>query len=464
MGFVRSDTDLYRCVEEAYATSYTLSAAEEKVRQESKLSRIQAPDTVDNSCSSDQTAVEKKQAKKARKQQYLEKLKSATHQSTLTDAIPTSTHNEHIHHSEQKETHPLIPQLSGPARQALLQSSSLANCRLPPNIPYPTEVQEFLQQPFALLALHTCGDLGATVLRLFVHSFKQQPAQHQGDHPIASNLSPQEISTNFRADAVVLVSCCYHLLSESDEPNVARMNCSHTSDSKHSTSTLTNPDENNHSTLRQHALLSSDAGLNAYNCTAAGEYGFPLSQYLQKRAFLLGYRARGNTWRPTDDENTRQEEMTRIKHNRFRAVLETLLYKYQQQQRQSDQSSHNTETLLVGAMPKSFFKSHHTFSEYVKVALSRRLNIDLGMSDSELDQYYLSFSRQLHRLDILNSLQSLLAPLTEAIILYDRALYLLEQGVPEVRLYPLFDPHISPRNMVLWASRKAISSQSPFFS
>jgi len=62
------------------------------------------------------------------------------------------------------------------------------------------------------------------------------------------------------------------------------------------------------------------------------------------------------------------------------------------------------------------------------------------------------------------AMQYALSPLIEALILLDRALFLLESaGAPQleereagvrVRLFPLFDPAISPRNMALYAWRE----------
>ena len=107
-------------------------------------------------------------------------------------------------------------------------------------------------------------------------------------------------------------------------------------------------------------------------------------------------------------------------------------------------------------------KGEKSFSKYVRRALAQRskqkANTKGGewlheISDTELDALYESSKPRFYEIYVVSVLQLLLAPLTEALVLIDRCVFLSEQGVSTVRLLPGFDPHISPRNMVIVAAK-----------
>ena len=63
------------------------------------------------------------------------------------------------------------------------------------------------------------------------------------------------------------------------------------------------------------------------------------------------------------------------------------------------------------------------------------------------------FSGQWWRVVAFYTLRLLFGPLLETVLLLDRGLYLLEQGLDSL-LVPIFDPRLSPRNFVLLSHKK----------
>lgn len=89
------------------------------------------------------------------------------------------------------------------------------------------------------------------------------------------------------------------------------------------------------------------------------------------------------------------------------------------------------------------------FEEYAQLGLAR-----VGLDpNTPLDLPALaSMLTQQQKVVAFFSLSLLLAPLVETLILLDRAIYLQEEGF-HCRLVPLFDPNLSPRNLVLVAAK-----------
>lgn len=101
-----------------------------------------------------------------------------------------------------------------------------------------------------------------------------------------------------------------------------------------------------------------------------------------------------------------------------------------------------------------------SFPIYVKAAL-KKLKLPEDCITSEEAEMYYTVYKQEKKVDkqimILWTLRVLLGPVIESLILMDRWLY-LDETIPEsptkrVWLWPLFDPIISPRNMVLAATK-----------
>lgn len=115
---------------------------------------------------------------------------------------------------------------------------------------------------------------------------------------------------------------------------------------------------------------------------------------------------------------------------------------------------------VLGRLNKK--KDFESFPKYVKTAL-RRLKIpEDAITPAEAEEYYETFKKKQVDQQIIAmwTLRALFAPILESIILVDRYLYIkesLSNSPPSptkgVWLYPLFDPVISPRNIVIVATK-----------
>ncbi|XP_067664405.1 methyltransferase-like protein 25B [Haliotis asinina] len=96
-----------------------------------------------------------------------------------------------------------------------------------------------------------------------------------------------------------------------------------------------------------------------------------------------------------------------------------------------------------------------SFENYAKTALEKLgFTSDIPPEVLSVAESYLPLWKNVV---VFYTLRLCLAPVVETLLLLDRMLYLLEQGVPSV-LVPIFDPKLSPRNYVLlalkdWSSR-----------
>ena len=115
---------------------------------------------------------------------------------------------------------------------------------------------------------------------------------------------------------------------------------------------------------------------------------------------------------------------------------------------------------VIGRLNKK--KDFLSFPVYVRAALKRLKIPENSITDKEAEIYCTEAkANQVDKqIAILWTVRILLGPILESIILTDRWLYLKEQlaNLPEsktkgVWMWPLFDPVISPRNMVMVASK-----------
>ena len=91
------------------------------------------------------------------------------------------------------------------------------------------------------------------------------------------------------------------------------------------------------------------------------------------------------------------------------------------------------------------------FSDYVLKATAH-----LGLWTSEelnQDERIAKMEIQWWRVVAFYTLRLLFGPLLETVLLLDRGLYLLEQGLDSL-LVPIFNPRLSPRNFVLLSHKK----------
>lgn len=223
----------------------------------------------------------------------------------------------------------------------------------------------FLESPtqIGLIGLHTCGDLSASSIRLFL-----------GSEDVKSLCN---------------VACCYHFISEK--------------------------------------FGKADH---------FSQYGFPLSNYLKKKNFVIGRAARMIAAQSIERILDRQELPNTTLF--FRSLYEVLLNK--------ECPNFTSDEKQVGR----FRKECNNFEEYVKKA-SERLRIELDINNEDILELYGKYKLRRHELNLFYLLRGLLSSSIESLILLDRLLYLLENNCEQSFLVQVFDPVISPRCYALIA-------------
>ncbi|KAM4662303.1 methyltransferase-like protein 25B [Discoglossus pictus] len=177
--------------------------------------------------------------------------------------------------------------------------------------------------------------------------------------------------------------------------------------------------------------------------TQTTEYGYPMSSWVaQLPGHKLSYKAREVACHAIEDYTERlKEESSILRTHCYRAVLETIIRRI--------------DPTMIRPGVQTIKKAHELpFIEYARLGL-KRVGLDPDTSiDEEKVQSMLS---QHQNVVAFFSLALLLAPLVETLILVDRMIYLQEQGF-RCHLIPLFKPKFSPRNLVLVAAKRDISS------
>ncbi|XP_039606891.1 protein RRNAD1 isoform X1 [Polypterus senegalus] len=166
--------------------------------------------------------------------------------------------------------------------------------------------------------------------------------------------------------------------------------------------------------------------------------GYPMSCWVKNLpGHELSYKAREAACHAKEDYIQRlRQDSTILKVHCYRAVLETFIRK--------------VDPSLKRAGIQTVKKGHELpFTDYARVGLKR-----LGLpADLPLDLLAVEdMLAQQGKVVAYFCLVMLLAPVVETLVLLDRILYLQQEGI-ECSLLPLFDPHFSPRNLVLVACK-----------
>ncbi|KAI9303097.1 methyltransferase domain-containing protein [Cunninghamella echinulata] len=180
--------------------------------------------------------------------------------------------------------------------------------------------------------------------------------------------------------------------------------------------------------------------------------GFPMSQTVQETGFKLGSIASMLACQtPSRWLDQRDSSIKAFEHHFFRALLQWIMVK-------KGLISATEKAPIIGRLNKK--KDFDSFPIYVKAAL-HKLKMDPDViSMEESKSYYEQFkskSKIDKRIGVLWTIRALLGPVIESLILVDRYLYLCENipssNTKKVWLQPLFDPILSPRNMVIMATK-----------
>lgn len=178
--------------------------------------------------------------------------------------------------------------------------------------------------------------------------------------------------------------------------------------------------------------------------------GFPVSNQVKKAGFKLGPTARMLSCQaPARWVDQQEETLMAYEHHFFRSLLQLIMV----EKGLIDKSV----APVVGRLNKK--RDFTSFSVYIKAALKRLKLPEDTITSEEAEAYYQEYKkRQVDKqITILWTLRVLLAPILESIILVDRWLF-LNENIPDsptksIRLWPLFDPVTSPRNVVITATK-----------
>ncbi|GLG94330.1 Methyltransferase-like protein 25 [Gryllus bimaculatus] len=244
-------------------------------------------------------------------------------------------------------------------RQATLYISETSNIEEIVKERFPDETAYSM----ALVGLHTCGNLAATCLRLFVQ--------------------------NDTIKALCNVGCCYHLIEEEY---------------------CRNPFSQEPITLNS-------------------EFGFPMSKFLTSKKFALGRNVRMLAAQSVDRLSEKNE--IPVTSLFYRALLQVIL---------KHKTGHDRADWQVGRIASKC----QNFEEYCNKSI-KKLKIDLEITSSEIQEFYDQYKERKDELEAFFLIRVSLAPVIETVIVLDRLLYLVEQGIKEVHIVQLFNPVISPR-------------------
>ncbi|XP_053350952.1 protein RRNAD1 [Clarias gariepinus] len=175
---------------------------------------------------------------------------------------------------------------------------------------------------------------------------------------------------------------------------------------------------------------------NNLNAVSQSEYGYPMSQWVrQLPGHQLSYKAREGACHAVEDYLHRlRDESSLLKTHCYRAALESIIRAKKPQLRRAG----------IQTIKKAHMLS---FTEYARLGLTRvGLSADLTFDPVSVG----ALLKQQGRVVVYFSLALLLAPVVETLVLLDRMLFLQERGF-QSQLIPLFDPALSPRNLVLVA-------------
>ena len=268
-----------------------------------------------------------------------------------------------------------------------------------------------LNKNIFLFGLHSCGNLTSNTLKIFIN--------------------------NSFFKSIAIVGCCLALLNEYINPETK----------------------------------SSKEFINYYNCIGynkkKGKFldnsliyelnnnenniGYPLSKYIQNKSnFFFGKDVR-NAAMLNNSENASYDSISTQK-NFFRALTQKFI------------EDNLEEYANVYGLGKHKYEEKCTFSEYINYFLfqiqKNETKEDVLKKIEELikdidkinkfyeDNKFLSFKHY-----ALTLIRIKFAKIVEYIVALDRIIYLIEKGINNVKLIRIFNNHISPRNLLIFAKK-----------
>ncbi|ODN03754.1 Methyltransferase-like protein 25 [Orchesella cincta] len=258
---------------------------------------------------------------------------------------------------------------------------------------------------YGIVGLHTCGNLGANILKLFLH--------------------------NENANFICVVPCCYNLVRE---------------------------DEN---LYKEDIYYGSKLGY-GFGKTGPwpdGSIGFPLSTGLKEydcgKPYVVGRNARmlSAYSLPRMVESESGMEMPPTLY--YRGMLQVLLKRHNLISSGSDSGASDDSDMRVGRMTKpcSNFRDYVTFALNKLPVEASNILTDGSIEDVESTYATPDLIDKFHKYYLL---RAMFASVVEDLILLDRMVYLLEQeSIADANLIQLFNPALSPRSHAIVAVKKS---------
>ncbi|KAK8807318.1 hypothetical protein WA158_004077 [Blastocystis sp. Blastoise] len=265
-----------------------------------------------------------------------------------------------------------------------------------------------------MIGLHACGDLSCTVLRLFAN-----PQCH--------------------FQSVVLVTCCYGLLSEQDSfHNTNNLK----EDNLHKLSTINinnNNDNNKQDNINSNIDIDTVPHVIVPQCSECPQvFGYPMSRHVHLK---LGHFSRNLMAQNVENITDSTYVHLCFKKYLYRALMQVIFV---------EKFPQFTDPLKspVGTIPKAKTES---FVEYARYVLTK-----FKCLDQVTEEYLQSIYDRYKPLHIVLAcfwiLQCKLAPLLESVVHIDRVFFLLENGIHS-EIYNVFNRNISPRSLVIVAHK-----------
>ena len=267
-----------------------------------------------------------------------------------------------------------------------------------------------LNKNIFLFGLHNCGNLTSNTLKIFLQ--------------------------NNYFKSIAIIGCCLNLLNEYINPEIKS--------SKEFTDFYNSIGYDKNNKFLDSSFIYD---INDNNI------GYPLSDYIKKnyKNIFFGKDIR-NAAMLNNIENAPYDSISTHK-NFFRALLQKFL------------EENLNEYANIYGLGKNKYNDKYTFTEYVKDFLIQIKNrekdekilekIEKLINDVDIvgNKFYEENKFLLSKHYALNLIRIKFAKIVEYIVALDRVIFLLEKGINNVKLIRIFNNHISPRNLLIYASK-----------
>ena len=267
-----------------------------------------------------------------------------------------------------------------------------------------------LNKNIFLFGLHNCGNLTSNTLKIFLQ--------------------------NNYFKSIAIIGCCLNLLNEYINPE--------TKSSKEFTDFYNSIGYDKNNKFLDSSFIYD---INDNNI------GYPLSDYIKKnyKNIFFGKDIR-NAAMLNNIENAPYDSIS-TKKNFFRALLQKFL------------EENLNEYANIYGLGKNKYNDKYTFTEYVKDFLIQIKNREkdekilekieklINDVDTVGNKFYEENKFLLDKHYALNLIRIKFAKIVEYIVALDRVIFLLEKGINNVKLIRIFNNHISPRNLLIYASK-----------